>query len=171
MSDRQLNDQWFHHLRVDEQRLLSEGALWEWRAEFALASAGEEVVSMKTGGRPVLLLDALFTTDGTRGADLEFYAGGIVTNGTLIQGLPNNHSRPKPDPMAGVWQDSTVEQAGTLVGDRRLGEVLESGGPLPSLILADDFGYYVIVRNNHNQLANISLTMTIAGISDVPVGL
>jgi len=73
--------------------------------------------------------------------------------------------------MAGVWQDSTVEQAGTLVGDRRLGEVLESGGPLPALILADDFGYYVIVRNNHNQLANISLTMTIAGISDVPVGL
>lgn len=164
MSDRQLNSLWYHHLRVDPGVLISQGFMWEWEYVATLGNGATDTVAFTVGPFATGLFASKFSTTGTRGALVDFFASGSLGAGTPIQGFPLNHHVQKPSPLTNIESGGIVLFPGTQIGTRILGETIEAGDFVEPVIVAPNAFYYIEITNLHNQSADITITLAMSAL-------
>lgn len=104
MSDRQLAQYWYHHLRVNRDMLMSHGACWEFQMPTVQIDPGETFgIEFITDERPVLLsgFEAYVPDNTAAGIYVvaTIYENGVVLPGTIITGHALDRVSPQVSPV------------------------------------------------------------------------
>ena len=158
-----LNPAELNSYRYSVAELLANGSLYTWQDLTLAVGAGSDITySFTTGADPFVLLQILISFIGGNNSSIsvEFFVGGTVSGGSLIDPLPfpRNHDSPTTSPYLNdeVFQNRTIDVAGTLFAEFF---IPDSGG-------TNQAGAYILQQN---QLYYLTLTNTGAQSADIAV--
>ena len=161
-----LNPAELNSYRYSVAELLANGSLYTWDdTAIGVAGGASTTYSFTIGDDPFVLLQILVLFLGGNNSEVlvEFFVGGAVSGGSLIDPLPfpRNHDSPSTSPYLNdeVFQNRTIDVAGTKFAELFIpdsGGVNEAG----AYILAENQLYYVTLENTGGQVADIAIEIS-----------
>lgn len=145
MSDRQLNQYDYHRLRVDIDRLLSQGLLWDYTFVERLDVGESGIISLTTGASPVLVAQFQASFVGNSQLDIRIYSGGSISGEVPVTGTPANDDQFSPSPLSAIGIGGDVFVPGEPIG----GAIVSAGSGVSARerIFARNSNYYFEYHN------------------------